>query len=41
MLEFTDAEIEKMTYEDLDNNRESFLNLKRPEYFFEFLERYH
>ncbi len=38
MLEFTAAEIEKMTYENLDDNRELFLNLKNPEYLFEFMK---
>ena len=39
MLDFTADEIEKMTYEDLDSNRETFLNLKSQNYFFEFIER--
>ena len=36
-LNFSKEEIDKMTFADLDKNRKSFLNLKRPEYLDEFL----
>ena len=37
-LNYTKSEIEKMTYEDLDSNRVSFLNLKEPGYFYDFFK---
>jgi hypothetical protein len=39
MLKLTAAEIESMTFYDLDNNRELILNLKGPEYLYTFMER--
>jgi hypothetical protein len=38
-LAFTHAEIEKMSYADLEKNRSSFLNLKHPEYLATFLKQ--
>jgi hypothetical protein len=38
MLSFSEAQIEEMTFHDLDGDREALLNLKGQEYFFEFLE---
>ena len=35
---FTPEEIKKMTYEDLDKNRDAYLNLKHPDYFLEFFD---
>lgn len=35
-LPFTQADIEKFTYNDLAANREKWLNLKKPEYFYEY-----
>jgi len=40
MLNFSAAQIEKMTFHDLDNNREVFLNLKNQDYFPEFIDQY-
>ena len=39
MLNLSADEIDKMTFHDLDNDRERILNLKSPEYFLEFLSR--
>ena len=38
MLSFTEEEIDKMTYEDLEKNRKNFLNLKEASFFENFLE---
>ncbi|MEM3127297.1 MAG: class I SAM-dependent methyltransferase [Candidatus Woesearchaeota archaeon] len=37
VLDYSIEEIEKMKYEDLEKNREKFLNLKNEEYFYSFL----
>ncbi len=39
MLNLTAEEIDKMTFHDLDNNREQILNLKSPGYIYEFMEK--
>ena len=38
MLNFSDAQIKVLTYEDLNQNRQSMLNLKPQEFLFEFLK---
>jgi hypothetical protein len=37
-LPYSRAEIEKLPYEDFDRNRVEWLNLKKPEYFYEFFK---
>ena len=37
-LPFTQADIEKFDYDDFAKNREQWLNLKRPEYFYEYFK---
>jgi Methyltransferase domain len=37
-LNYSKSEIEKMSYEAFDSNRASFLNLKDPDYFYEFFK---
>ncbi len=39
MLNLSGAQIDEMTFKDLDNNREKILNLKSQEYLFEFMEK--
>jgi len=39
MLNLSGAQIDEMTFKDLDNNREKILNLKSREYLFEFMEK--
>lgn len=38
-LDFKENDIRQLTYEDLDRNRNRFLNLKSPEYFEEFVKK--
>ena len=38
-LEYSIDEIEKMTYEDLSKNRQNMLNLKKPDYLYEFISK--
>jgi len=40
-LHYSGEEIDRLSYKDLDNKREHLLNLKRQEYFHEFLPTLH
>jgi hypothetical protein len=39
MLNYSSAQIDEMTFKDLDSNREIILNLKSQDYLFEFVEK--
>ncbi len=38
LLPYTEKQIREMEYEDLEKNRDEFLNLKSPNYFYEFFD---